>query len=138
MSDVAIGAACLAASLVLIQTGMNIGVALMLLSFVGAYSVRNSLFDVGVSLLFGLLGYVLRKRHWPLAPLLLAFILGPLLENNLLQSLSMSGGSLAIFVQRGTSLALILGALALLCTSLALVRYTSRRVEETTTEEMAL
>jgi putative tricarboxylic transport membrane protein len=115
-----------------------LGPVILLLSFVGAYSVRNSLFDVGVSLLFGLLGYVLRKRHWPLAPLLLAFILGPLLENNLLQSLSMSGGSLAIFVQRGTSLALILGALVLLCTSLALVRYTSRRVEETTTEEMAL
>ena len=115
-----------------------LGPVILLLSFVGAYSVRNSLFDVGVSLLFGLVGYVLRKRHWPLAPLLLAYILGPLLENNLLQSLSMSGGSPAIFWQRGLALALILGAAVLLFISLALVRYTRRRVEDTVTDELAL
>lgn len=51
------------------------------------------MFDVGVSLVFGLVGYVLRKYHWPLAPLLLAYILGPLLEKNRIQALSMSGGS---------------------------------------------
>jgi putative tricarboxylic transport membrane protein len=115
-----------------------LGPAILLLSFVGAYSVRNSLFDVGVSLLFGGLGYFLRKYQWPLAPLLLAFILGPLLESNLLQSLSMSGGSTRIFVERGLSLALILAAAAMLLASLVLVRYANRRVRETTAEQMAL
>jgi putative tricarboxylic transport membrane protein len=115
-----------------------LGPVILLLSFVGAYSVRNSMFDVGVSLVFGALGYVLRKCQWPLAPLLLAYILGPLLENNLLQSLSMSGGSPAIFLQRGLSLALLVVAAILLATSLVVVRYASRRVRETTAEDMAL
>jgi putative tricarboxylic transport membrane protein len=115
-----------------------LGPVILLLSFLGAYSVRNSMFDVGVSLVFGAIGYGLRKYQWPLAPLLLAFILGPLLEKYLIQSLSMSGGSPMIFVQRGLALALILAAGVLLFTSLVLVRYTSRRVREETAEELAL
>jgi putative tricarboxylic transport membrane protein len=115
-----------------------LGPAILLLSFLGAYSVRNSMFDVAVSLVFGLVGYFLRKYQWPLAPLLLAFILGPLLEKYLIQSLSMSGGDPSIFFRRGISLALILGAAVLLVTSIALVRYTSRRVRQETAEEMAL
>ncbi len=115
-----------------------LGPVILLLCFLGAYSVRNSMFDVGVSLVFGVIGYVLRKCQWPLAPLLLAFILGPLLEKYLIQSLSMSGGSPLIFFQRGLALALILAAGVLLFTSLVLVRYTSRRVREETAEELAL
>jgi putative tricarboxylic transport membrane protein len=115
-----------------------LGPVILLLSVLGAYSVRNSMFDVGVSLVFGAVGYLLRKYQWPLAPLLLAFILGPLLEKYLIQSLSMSGGSPVIFVQRGLSIALILAAAVLLFASLVLVRYTSRRVREVTAEELAL
>ncbi|MGH7279097.1 MAG: tripartite tricarboxylate transporter permease, partial [Candidatus Rokuibacteriota bacterium] len=115
-----------------------LGPVILLLSFVGAYSVRNSMFDVGVSLVFGALGYVLRKYHWPLAPLLLAYILGPLLEDNLLQSLSISGGSPLIFLQRPLTLALLVAAGVLLFTSLALVRYTSRRARDTGAEDMEL
>jgi putative tricarboxylic transport membrane protein len=115
-----------------------LGPVILLLSFVGAYSVRNNMFDVGVSIVFGFIGYALRKWQWPLAPLLLAYILGPLLERFLIESLSMSGGRLAIFVQRPLAFGLILTAAVLLLTSLALVRYASRRVRETTTEELAL
>jgi putative tricarboxylic transport membrane protein len=115
-----------------------LGPVILLLCFLGAYSVRNSMFDVGVSLVFGAMGYVLRKYQWPLAPMLLTFILGPLLEKYLIQSLSMSGGSPLIFVQRGLSLALLLAAGVLLFTSLVLVRYTSGRVREETAEELAL
>jgi putative tricarboxylic transport membrane protein len=115
-----------------------LGPVILLLAFLGAYSVRNSMFDVGVSLVFGVVGYLLRKYQWPLAPLLLAYILGPLLEKYLLQSLSMSGGSPAIFVQRGLALALLVGAALLLVMSLVIVHYTSRRVREMTAEEMAL
>jgi putative tricarboxylic transport membrane protein len=115
-----------------------LGPSILLLAFVGAYSVRNSMFDVAVSLVFGALGYLLRKYQWPLAPLLLAYILGPLLERFLLESLSMSGGNPAIFVVRPLAAALLLGAAVLLCTSLVLVRYTRRRVRETTSDELTL
>jgi putative tricarboxylic transport membrane protein len=76
-------------------------------------------------------GYLLRKYQWPLAPLLLAFILGPLLEKYLLQSLSMSGGNPMIFVQRPLALTLIVAAGLLLVVSLVIVHYTDRRVRET-------
>jgi putative tricarboxylic transport membrane protein len=109
-----------------------LGPVILLMCFVGAYSVRNSMFDVSVSLVFGLLGYALRKLQWPIGPLLLAYILGPLLETNLLESLSMSGGSPLIFFQRWLSLALIVAAAALLMTSLVLVRYANQRLQETT------
>ena len=80
------------------------------------------MFDVWVSLVFGVVAYVLRKYDWPLAPFLLAYILGPLLEKYLLQSLSMSGGSVAIFFQRGLALSLLAAATVLLTVSLVLVR----------------
>jgi putative tricarboxylic transport membrane protein len=115
-----------------------LGPLILLLAFVGTYTVRNSMLDVAMSLVLGTAGYFLRRHQWPLAPLLLAFILGPLLEKYLIQSLSMSGGSPLIFLRRGLSLALILGATGLLVSSLVLARYASRRVAEETAQEMTL
>jgi len=74
------------------------------LCFTGAYSVNNSLFDVLLALVFGLIGYAMDKFKFPLAPLLITFILGPLFEETLGQSLMMSDGSLLIFLQRPVSL----------------------------------
>jgi len=71
--------------------------------FVGAYSIRNSMFDVWSMFLFGLVGYVVKKRNWPVAPLILGFILGPMLEQNLRASVGMSGGSVMIFFTRPIS-----------------------------------
>jgi putative tricarboxylic transport membrane protein len=102
---------------------------ILLLCFLGAYSVRNSMFDVATSLVLGVVGYALRKYHWPVAPMVLSFMLGPLLEKNLIQALSMSGGSLMIFLQRGLTVALLVGAVALLTLSLWLMRATVKRVE---------
>jgi putative tricarboxylic transport membrane protein len=67
---------------------------------VGAYSVHNSMIDIWYMLLFGVVGYVFKKLDYPLAPLVLALVLGDLAENALRQSLIMSQGSLAIFVTR--------------------------------------
>ena len=61
--------------------------------------------------------------------MVLSFILGPLLEKNLIQALSMSGGSLLIFVQRGLSLALLIAAVIVLILSLWLMRPTVKQVE---------
>ena len=85
---------------------------ILLLCFVGTYAIDNSLFDVQAMFFFGVLGYVMRKFDYPLAPLLIAFVLGPMLENSLRQALIMSEGHPAIFVSRPISLGfLVLTAL---------------------------
>ena len=79
---------------------------------IGAYSVNNSVFDVGISIAFGFFGYLMRKFDFEPAPLVLAMILGPQLEASLRRSLIYSRGDLGIFFQR--PIAATLMALALL------------------------
>jgi putative tricarboxylic transport membrane protein len=68
--------------------------------FIGTYSVRNSIFDVGTCIFFGLLGYAMKKRNWPVVPLILGFLLGDMFEQNLRASLQISRGSIGIFFTR--------------------------------------
>jgi putative tricarboxylic transport membrane protein len=70
------------------------------IALIGVYSVENSLFNVGVTILFGGIGFVMRLYGYPPAPLVLALVLGPMLEKALRQSLQMSLGSPEIFVTR--------------------------------------
>ncbi len=70
---------------------------------IGAYSVHNSMIDVWYMLIFGVIGYVFKKLDYPLAPLVLALVLGDLAENALRQSLIMSQGSLLILFNRPIS-----------------------------------
>lgn len=70
------------------------------LSFVGAYSIRNSLFDVGACLVFGFVGYILRKLDFSIVPMVIAMVLSFLIETNLRRALVLSGGSFAIFFTR--------------------------------------
>ncbi|RLA91229.1 MAG: C4-dicarboxylate ABC transporter permease [Deltaproteobacteria bacterium] len=87
---------------------------ILILCFVGTFAVNNSLFDVGAMFSFGLIGYIMRKFDYPLAPLLIAFVLGPMIETALRQGLIMSDGSFIIFLQRPISLSfLILTALSI-------------------------
>ena len=65
---------------------------------IGSYAVHNSMIDIWYMLIFGVMGYVFKKLDYPLAPLVLALVLGDISENALRQSLIMSQGSLAIFV----------------------------------------
>ena len=76
---------------------------ILLFCLIGAYSLNNSTFDVEVMIFFGGVGYMMRKFGFEAAPMVLAFIMGPLLEQNLRQSLIMSQGSFAIFVSRPIS-----------------------------------
>ncbi|AHV98728.1 tripartite tricarboxylate transporter permease [Paenibacillus sabinae] len=103
---------------------------ILLLSMVGAYTVRNNLFDVQVAVIFGIAGYYLQKHDWPIMPLILCFILGPLMEQSFSQSMAISGGSLGIFVQRGLSVAFIIAAAVMLVFSLYMVRRTKKRIRE--------
>jgi putative tricarboxylic transport membrane protein len=70
---------------------------ILLLCAVGTYSVGNNPWDVLLMAVFGLLGYALRKLDFPLAPLILAFVLGRLFEETVRQSLARSRGSFAVF-----------------------------------------
>jgi putative tricarboxylic transport membrane protein len=74
---------------------------------VGAYSPRNTMFDVWVALAFGVLGFLMKKKGWPLAPFILGFVLGDMFERALRQSLSIGNGSLLIFVERPIAAVLI-------------------------------
>ena len=90
---------------------------------VGAYSLNNQPFDIGVMLVFGVFGYLLKKVDIPTAPLILTMILGPLLESALRQSLEMSGGDFMIFFTRPLATTLIvLAAVVLLSSSLNVFR----------------
>ncbi|MBW2004345.1 MAG: tripartite tricarboxylate transporter permease [Deltaproteobacteria bacterium] len=81
---------------------------ILMLCFVGTYAVDNSLFDVQAMFFFGILGYVMLKFDYPLAPLLIAFVLGPMLENGLRQALIMSDGSITIFFTHPISLGFLI------------------------------
>jgi putative tricarboxylic transport membrane protein len=70
---------------------------------VGVFSVKNGVFDIFIMLGFGIAGYLLRKLRFEPGPLVLAFVLGPILERSLRQALLISGGDLATFVTRPIS-----------------------------------
>ena len=73
---------------------------ILVFMIVGAYSQYSSMFGVVVLLVFGLLGYVLKKLDFPIAPLILAMVIGPLMEQNLVRSLEMSLGDLSFLLTR--------------------------------------
>jgi len=90
---------------------------IILFCIVGAYSLNNSTFDVVVMMIFGVFGYLFRKFEFEGAPLMLAFVLGPMFETNLRQSLLFSKGSFLIFFNRPISAVFISIAILLLITS---------------------
>ena len=89
---------------------------ILLFCILGAYSLNQSVFDVGVMVVFGVLGYIFRKLDWPLAPTVLALILGPMMERALRTSLEMSGGELSILVTRPIPAILLIIAVIVLAT----------------------
>jgi putative tricarboxylic transport membrane protein len=100
-----------------------LALVVVVICIVGAYSVNNSTFDVGVMIGFGIFGYLLRKGGFPAAPLILAMILGPILERSLQQAMISSGGDPMIFVERPMSAALLaVAALVALTPLIALMR----------------
>jgi len=86
----------------------------ILFCITGMYTVNNSVFDIWMMLVFGALGYVMRKWAYEGAPLLLALVLGPKLEAAFRQSLMISHGDFGVFFNRPVSLVFLLGALIFL------------------------
>lgn len=87
---------------------------ILLCCAIGAYSTNNNMFDVWIAILFGFFGYVFLKLGCEPAPLLLGYILGPMLEENLRRALVLSRGDYIVFVTRPISLVMMLMAVGLL------------------------
>jgi putative tricarboxylic transport membrane protein len=94
-------------------------VVIIVICIIGAYSVNYTSFDVGAMMVFGVFGYLIRKGRFPAAPLVLAMILGPILERSLQQSLMMSGGEFTVFFRRPISATLLLLAALIMLTPVA-------------------
>lgn len=78
--------------------------AVFVLCTIGAFGLNNRLFDIFVLIFFGLIGYFLKKADYPLPPLILGFVLGPIFELNFRRALSYSQGAMLPFVTRPISL----------------------------------
>lgn len=109
---------------------------ILLLSFVGAFAIENRMWGVGLTLVFGGVGYLMRKYGFPAAPLILGLILGSLMEKALVQTSDMGGGDLGIFLHRPIALVLFVLALAVLLGS-TFVKAVRRLAGRTRTPEPA-
>lgn len=101
-----------------------LGPMIVIICLIGAYTVNNSLFDVWLMLGFGVLGYLMKKADYPVAPLILAMVLADKAEDAFRQSMIMSGGKLSIFWANG--LVATMMAIALLLLSVPLLSTIAR------------
>ena len=108
--------------------------AILVFCCIGVYTLNNSVFEVLMLVLFGFVGYLLLKLRFEPAPLLLSFVLGPLIEENLRRAMLLYRGNPAVFVTRPISAGLLLLAAALL---LLVVLPSFRRTREAAFQEDA-
>jgi putative tricarboxylic transport membrane protein len=94
------------ASLLRIPYGL-IYPGILIVCIVGAYAITSGLFEVGLMLVFGIAGYFMKKANIPAAPMLMALIMGPMIEKSLYQALNIAHGNVLVFIQRPISAALL-------------------------------
>jgi TctA family transporter len=107
--------------------------AILVFCCIGVYSINNNSFDVTMTAIFGVVGYVFYKLRCEPAPLILGFILGPMMEENLRRAMLLSRGDPTVFVTRPLSLGLLLLAAALIV--IVALPQISRKREEAFHEE---
>lgn len=110
--------------------------SVLLLCLAGTYSVRSSMFDVGLVLVFGVLGFLMRRLDFPIVPLVLGLVLGPIAEENFLRALQLGNNEAAYFI--GSPISKILWAcfLALIVYSVVKGVKKSQAAEETPVDEV--
>ncbi|WP_349667503.1 tripartite tricarboxylate transporter permease [Lacrimispora sp.] len=81
---------------------------LMVICCAGAFAIANTVFDVHIMLIFGVIAYVMSKFEFPAVPIVLGMVLGPIAESNLRNALTMSNGSWSIFIKRPICLGFII------------------------------
>lgn len=94
---------------------------ILVFAIIGSFAIRNSLYDVAVAMIFGLIGYFMRKHNFPQAPLVLGVILGPMAETNLNRALILSRNDWSILVRSPISLTLLV--LSFLSIVLAIISF---------------
>lgn len=94
-------------NLIRVRIGI-LATVIMVVTLVGVYSINNATFDIWLMLIFGVIGYIMRKTEFDPGPMALAMVLGPLLETSFRQSMLMSSGSMGIFIERPFTLAVVL------------------------------
>jgi len=82
--------------------------SIIAIAVVGSYSVNNNLFDVKIMIVFGVIGFLMKKFHVPLAPMIITALLGRSIENSLIQSYIVLDGNLLQLFQRPISAVLLL------------------------------
>jgi TctA family transporter len=102
--------------------------AIMAFSAIGIYSVNNSSFDLYLTAVFGVIGFLWIKLGCSPAPMLLGFVLGPMMEEHLRRAMLMSKGDPMVFVTRPIALAFIIATVAILAVMVAPVMR-KRRVD---------
>ena len=100
-------------------------VIILIICVIGSYSLNNSAFDVGIMMLFGVVGYFLRKGGFPAAPMVLAMILGRIFERSLRQTVTLSAGDLSIFIEK--PIAALLLSFALIVMIIPVVQWLWKR-----------
>ena len=96
-----LGILCIKASRRILKVPRNILMPVILLfCVVGTFAINNSLFEIGVMLVAGLIAYLLEENHFPIAPAILGVVLGGMLEENFITSMIKSDGNLMAFVSR--------------------------------------
>jgi putative tricarboxylic transport membrane protein len=94
-----------------------LSILILLFCFLGSYSINNSIYDAIITFAFGIFGYLIKRRGFEPAPLILAFVLGSLIEIAFRQSMIASDGSFMVFINRPISAFLILVALGIIVTA---------------------
>jgi putative tricarboxylic transport membrane protein len=96
---------------------------ILIILITGTYTIRNSLFDVGVMLIFGIIGYLFKKVDIPIAPIVLTFVLGQLMEDALMQSLTIvQGDFLSLFLRPISGTLLVISIVILILSFVAEVK----------------
>jgi len=90
---------------------------IVLFCVIGAFAVNNQVFGIWMMLIFGILGYFMRKGNYPATPVVLGLVIGPMLEGALRQALTVSQGDISVFFTRPLSLAMLVIALGVVSVS---------------------
>ncbi|HEC92454.1 MAG TPA: hypothetical protein ENI51_05635, partial [Candidatus Atribacteria bacterium] len=91
-----------------------LAVSVMVVSALGIYSLNLQIFEIGVAIFMGILGYIMLRLEWPIVTWVIGFVLGPIIEERLRESLSLASGNPLIFLERPISLGFIIASLLII------------------------
>jgi putative tricarboxylic transport membrane protein len=124
-----LGILCIKASRRILKVPRNILMPVILLfCIVGTFAINNSLFEIGVMLVAGLIAYLLEENHFPIAPAILGVVLGGMLEENFITSMIKSDGNLMAFVSRPIAATLAVATLLVWTTPVLLAWLRRQRI----------